>query len=302
MNKSEYFAKPSVGIIILNWNDYDDTSSCLESVQKTNYPNFTVYVVDNGSTDDSLSRLKNEFGWCKFIENETNLGFAGGCNSGITAALSDNCQYVLLLNNDTIVDEDFLQPLVKSAVSRERVAAVSGIIYHPGKSDVWFAGGELYPSLAKVNRITKIQSDSEYSTGWIISALMLIDSEFISEYGLLNDDYFFGSEDQELAHYANENNWSLIVNPNSEIVHKTHSTSGDLNGFQFYHNTYNTIYFGNNHLVGLDRFIFYIYFISHRFLFLMYSVSIWRWDLIRAMFRALMDYYTGTQRSATELL
>jgi len=300
--KDEPACNRQVGIVILNWNEYNDTATCLRSLSDINYSSYSVYVVDNGSTDDSFTKLKQEFSWCNFIQKKDNTGFASGCNSGILEARSDGCDYVLLLNNDTIVNDNFLSPLVETAESNDTVAAVGGIIYYPGKEQIWFSGGKIYPRAAKIKRDTKLRRSTEYQTDWIISAMMLINVDFLDEYGSLNEDYFFGSEDQELCYYAHKNNWNLYINPKSEVVHKPHSASGSTNGFQFYHNTYNRLYFASNCLKPTDQILFYIYFFFNRVAFLIYFSLTARIGMLKCLLYAVIDYHRGEYRKATEYI
>src|SRR5205823_1889527 len=108
---------PRVGIIILNWNSYQVTSECLLSLRKLNYPNTEIVLVDNGSSDDSADRLQNEFPEIRVLRNPENLGFPGGNNVGIRYVLDRGADYLLLLNNDTVVQPDFLRELVQVAES-----------------------------------------------------------------------------------------------------------------------------------------------------------------------------------------
>src|SRR3990170_2313546 len=106
---------PRVFIIILNWNGYADTAECVRSLYRITYPSFVIVVVDNGSIDGSVARLKDEFRDVVCMENKENLGFAGGNNEGIRYALEHGADYVLLLNNDTVVEAGFLDVLVRAA-------------------------------------------------------------------------------------------------------------------------------------------------------------------------------------------
>ncbi len=90
----------SVLIIVLNWNGWRDTVKCLTSLERLTYRNFRVFVVDNDSTDDSVSQIRHAFPNVAIIEAEKNLGFAAGCNLGIRQALQEDAEYVWLLNND----------------------------------------------------------------------------------------------------------------------------------------------------------------------------------------------------------
>ena len=114
---------PKVFIIILNYNGQDVIKKCLASVFKNEYADFEVVVVDNNSTDGSLEAAKNNFSKAHFIKNEANLGFSAGNNVGIRFALERMAKYVLLLNNDTEVEKDFLEKLVAVAEEKLRVSA-----------------------------------------------------------------------------------------------------------------------------------------------------------------------------------
>jgi len=95
--------QPKIFVIILNWNNWPDVLECLESLKDNDYPNYQVVIVDNGS--DQKPQTPNSD--IKIIYNKENLGFSGGNNVGIKYALENNADYVLLLNDDTIVSKDF---------------------------------------------------------------------------------------------------------------------------------------------------------------------------------------------------
>src|SRR3990172_1565611 len=117
--------QPKVSIVILNWNGLDDTLECLEALRSCTYPNCETIVVDNGSAGDQVRRLRQKVAsGVHIIENPENYGFAGGCNVGIRFALSRGADYVLLLNNDTIVDPAFLGSLVAAAEELPDAAAL----------------------------------------------------------------------------------------------------------------------------------------------------------------------------------
>ena len=153
---------PSVAIIILNWNNWQDTVQCLESLSQIDYPNYQIVVVDNGSTDDSVLQLKQIFNGISLFETERNLGFSGGVNFGIEQAKTSDL--ILLLNNDTLVEKDFLTGLVRKITSNDTIGLVGGKIYyyeaaecdafirqladvqsikglHSNRNKIWSAGG-----------------------------------------------------------------------------------------------------------------------------------------------------------------
>jgi GT2 family glycosyltransferase len=117
--------QPKVSIIILTWNSYDVTRDCLLSLRKIDYPAFEVVLVDNGSVDGSGQKLAQNFPEVRVILNDKNLGFTGGANVGMRDVLARGTNYLLLLNNDTIVAPNFVTELVRVAERDERIGMVS---------------------------------------------------------------------------------------------------------------------------------------------------------------------------------
>src|SRR2546428_11866607 len=108
--------RPRVAIVIVNWNEWRHTMECLESLRSVTYPDFKIFVVDTGSGRDDVLLLRNWQSGGTLIENDTNLGFSGGNNVGIRRALaSPDAAYVLILNNDTIVEPAFLSEMIATA-------------------------------------------------------------------------------------------------------------------------------------------------------------------------------------------
>src|SRR5262249_20107125 len=107
-------AKPSLWIVILNWNGLQDTLTCLESLSKADLSCVEPHtlVVDNASRDDPRADIECRFPSVETVRMSHNLGFAGGCNYGLTRSVHADAEYTLLLNNDTVVDPGFLAPLV----------------------------------------------------------------------------------------------------------------------------------------------------------------------------------------------
>jgi len=139
-----------VSIVLLNWNGWEETVECLNSLSKINYPNFNVLIVDNGSNDDSVVQIKNylsinngKFQKVNLIENKKNYGFAEGNNIGIKLVIQSSPDYVLLLNNDTTVDKNFLYELVKVAEENHSVGSVQSLLLKPGGTIIDSMGQEL---------------------------------------------------------------------------------------------------------------------------------------------------------------
>ncbi len=143
-----------IGVVILNWNGWDMTLSTIKSLRQTNNldANWPICVVDNGSTDDSVPHLRLEQG-IDLIELSENHGFAAGNNVGIRRALAAGCTIILLLNNDVILDPDFLEPSLKRLAQNPKALVVSPKIHFAEPPErIWYAGGNFrYPRLIGEN-------------------------------------------------------------------------------------------------------------------------------------------------------
>jgi hypothetical protein len=247
---------PEVTIIILNWNGWHDTVECLESLIKISYSNYKVKLIDNGSTDDSVKRIKD---WTtgktaleKKIEIITlteNLGFAAGNNQAIAKALEQRADYILLLNNDTVVESDFLGPLVETAVKEEAGVASPKIMFDADPSKIWFAGGDYMPILKKPFHRFYGQKDSGQVGGtvavkWVSGCCMLIKREVIDRIGMLDPDYFNNYEDVDFCVRAGREGYKIIIVPKSKIYHKfAASLGGKFSPLYTYYRTRNNLLF-----------------------------------------------------------
>lgn len=251
-----------VVIVVLNWNNYKDTKECLESIQKVEYPSFEVLVVDNGSTDGSGDRINDEFEWCDVIFTDENLGYSAGMNVGIEAALDSDADYVLLLNNDTIVEPDFLAPLVETAEAHERVAIVSCITRFFENGEIQSAGRYFRPFRVRAPHYREPQAESPYEVDCVSGAVTLLDIEFVRREGGLEEAYFIGPDDVELGLRAQRLGWRVMVTPESEIYHKHAATASSGTPFRYYHSTRGRLHLASEYLSVSTKVIFYAFFIA----------------------------------------
>jgi len=217
---------PKVSIIILNWNNYKDTQECFESLEKITYPNYEVVFVDNCSTDGSDEKLRKEFSQHIFIQTGANLGFSGGCNAGIKYALKNGDDYIMLLNNDTIVKKDFLEPLVEAFESNVGLGIVGGKAYYYDKPNrIHMAGARMDWLRATYkrygdNQIDRGQFDTPREVGFASAYFMLVKKEVFADIGPLSEDYFGGVEECEFVVRAKGEGYKIYYVPDSVIWHK----------------------------------------------------------------------------------
>ena len=217
---------PRVYIIVLNYNKYDYTKRCLESLHASDYPNHHIVLIDNGSSDGSSQRLQNEFPDITYIFNEKNVGFARGVNVGIRHALLDpDCAYVLLFNNDAIMLPTYLRRAIETAESDPQIGIVGGKTYQDQTSNVIsYAGGEIHTWTASTVAYGIGQEDTgEYDkvcqTTYIPGAMMVIKRRVLETVGLLPEVYFFGTEDIDYCIAARQGGFKLYYIPTLAAYH-----------------------------------------------------------------------------------
>jgi len=212
-----------VEIIILTWNGKEDTIECLNSLLKVNYDNFDITVVDNASNDDSAERIAAEFPSVKLLKNNENLMYAGGNNVGIKEALRGEAEYILLLNNDTILHEDFLKYLLESFKSDDKIGIVAPKInYYNNRKLIWYAGGfvNLFTGNIFHRGLRKwddgkydLSNEVDYATG----CCMLIKRKLFEKIGLLDEEYYIYSEDVDFSFKAHAAGYKVVFEPRSLI-------------------------------------------------------------------------------------
>jgi GT2 family glycosyltransferase len=224
---------PLVYIVILTWNRRDDTLECVRSVLELQYPHYRVLVVDNASTDGTLADIRSLFTVVETIKNPNNLGFATGNNVGIRYALDQGADYILLLNNDTVVHTQMLKELVAIAETRKDAGIIIPKIYYFGQNRrVWSAGAKWRSFPPRVTIIGLGQEDGpafnrieevDYATG----CAMLIRRRVFEEIGLLDTDFFMYQEDYDFSFRVRRGRFKIVYVPTAIMWHKVSMSTGE---------------------------------------------------------------------------
>jgi hypothetical protein len=237
---------PSVWVVIVLYESYDDTRDCLVSLAAATWPDLKVVVVDNGSGDGSGERLRLEFPDIMHMRSDENLGFAGGCNIGIKAALDAGAVYICLLNNDTIVDPGFIEPLVSRAEQQDEAGIFSGKIYYAQPDDIiWFAGGEIDRNRGFTSHRGQDQRDSGVlnapgAVDYITGCLFFVRAELFERIGLLDERFFMYCEEVDFCLRAARDGSSCYYEPESVIRHRiSRSMGGAYRPLFYYYQTRN---------------------------------------------------------------
>jgi GT2 family glycosyltransferase len=296
---------PKVFIIILNWNGWEDTIECLESLYHISYPNYDVVIVDNDSKDDSLARIRayargevavesaslpNNYrieplhvtnytrreaediqvstlskklaresrnqasnGSLVIIQNEQNFGYSEGNNIGMRYALKASADYVLLLNNDTVVDQYFLTELVRAADTDASIGVIGPKIYWydvpnviqstGARMDFWTGTPISLNRGKRDDEIEYFTVDKLLPADYMPGACVLIKRKVTEEVGMLDPTYFLYFEDQDWCARISRAGYRIVCDLNSKIWHKkTASTSKAKRFSQYYPERSRVIY------------------------------------------------------------
>ena len=214
-----------VGIVVLNWKKVDDTLACLESLRQLEYPAFEVVVVDNGSADGSPALIRERFEGISLIENSRNLGFAAGNNVGIRHLLRRGVDYVLLLNNDTIVTSELLRVLVDYAEADPEIGILGPkIYYHREANIIWSAGGTLGPTgepgHLRVGETDDGSPESVRDVDYVTGCAILIKRRVVERIGLLDERFFIYFEEAEWCARARRAGFRVVYVPEARMWHK----------------------------------------------------------------------------------
>lgn len=255
-----------IGIILVNYNGVTDTIDCIESLNKMSYKNFQTIVVDNKSSDCSLKVLlekKNELRFELIALNE-NKGFSAGNNAGICKAIQIGAEYVLLLNNDTIVDQYFLEKLMREEVVSSGLCVTTGTIFYANnKNKIWYAAGQFHPYLAKVSQIGLNYNKGKIpqnpiKVSFASGCCMCIPISVIEKVGLLDESYFLYEEDVDYCYRLMRKSINIYYVPDAVLYHKISSSTtktDKMSAVTQYYMVRNKYNFINRYYKGLRRII-----------------------------------------------
>jgi GT2 family glycosyltransferase len=258
---------PKVYIIILNFNSYKDTMECIRSLEAISYSNYEIVIVDNNSKDDSVKEISENCPKYKLLLSKENLGYANGNNIGIKYALEQDADYVCILNNDVIVEQNFLDPIIEIFNIDNTIGMVGPCICEYSDRNTVQAMGaniNLFRGLAMgqhegkdYNKIDKNFIDVDYLGG----ACFIVKSEVFRTIGLIPENYFLFYEETEFCLSARKSGYKLLCISISKVYHKRSSTISKYSGLSYYFLNRNRIIFMRRNANLLQKIIFTPYII-----------------------------------------
>ncbi len=235
MNEVDSLQFSLVVVVVINWNNPEDTLLCLESLKKLDYPNYHVFVLDNGSDDNSfaiLSEAAKDLSGFTVIETGDNLGFSGGVNFGIVEAQKMQAAYIWLLNNDAEVAPDCLSKLIQSMDANPDVAIGGSKIFLADRKDiVWHAGATFAKHTGQPHHLgLGVHNDNpDYSNDkfvdYVTGSSLIIRQDAIEKIGVMDDRFYLYYEEADLCYRARKNGFKVLYIAESKLWHKVAGSS-----------------------------------------------------------------------------
>lgn len=240
-----------VCVVILNYKVCELTLRCIKSVQKSDYTNIQLIVVDNNSGDNLEEEIK-KLSDIEFIQTGKNLGYSGGNNVGIKKALDMGADYVFILNPDATVDKDTIDILLTRA-EQYQAGVVGPKIYFEGTKKIWFAGGvfdqaNVLGSHRGVNEEDHGQFNQDLEVDFVSGAALFVNSKVFKKIGLFDERYFLYYEDSDFCYRAKRSGFKVMYIYQAEVSHKNAQSTGLGSPLQDYYITRNRMLFASKFL------------------------------------------------------
>lgn len=222
---------PPVTLITVAWNQLDKTLACLESIAQLTYPSVRTILVDNGSEPPLAEAVTARFPTVELLRLPRNLGFAGGYNAGIAAALAGDMEALFLLNNDTIVAPDALNHLMATVSETTDIGLAAAKVYYArDPRRIWTVGNNLDVFLDVTDGGEKELDTGQWSSPRDIEfapfCAVLLRRAAVEQTGLLDEQFFLYYEDLDYCRRLRSGGWRLRFSPNAHVWHDVSLSSG----------------------------------------------------------------------------
>jgi hypothetical protein len=239
-------SQPTVFVIVLNWNLAQETIDAVESVLLGGYAEQRVVVVDNGSEDGSTTKLAQHFGSrVALLALPKNIGFAAGMNAGIRYALTQDADWILLLNNDTIVAPDMVEVLMDVVLRGSDAAVLApAIFYYDRPTELWRLGDRNLRWLPVSRTLpAKALAEEKVSVDYVTGCAMLVRRDVFEQVGLLDENLFMYYEDADFCRRVGDAGYRLLAVPAARMWHKVGQSASKVQALTRYRATRNKVAF-----------------------------------------------------------
>ena len=288
-----------VAIIIINWRKYNLTKNCIQSVFNSSYENFKIILVDNEYQKNGFSDLEKNDKIC-IIKNKTNQGFARANNQGINYSLKNGFDYVLLLNNDTLIKNDLLDLLIEQSNTLNQKIIQPLILNYDG-SKIWNAGGTINNCFGTFRTIKKGRSFKNFKsnrnlTEWFTGCCVLIKSDVFKDIGYFDERFFAYYEDIDFSIRLKNKGYKVALMTDSYIQHYESASSksineseGNLSPYVHYLNIRNHILLLKKHSKSFNSIGILLYQLIKILSYLIYFLIRFRFNKFKMVSKGLID-------------
>jgi len=225
-------------IVTVNWNQPVLTNKCIKSFIRDGVPERHIIIVDNGSTDNSVSFLQKEFPESQFILSECNLGFAGGFNLGLKQALLDKPDYIFMVNNDTEIDIGMMERLLSGSIKIDADISSPAVFYAQEPKGLWSAGGYFKKFLCApidAHRRTKALPQEPVKRDFLTGCALLIKNKVFDTIGFFDEQFFLYYEDLDFIMRAHNAGFDLWLIPDAKLYHFVSASSNNSHSENVYY-------------------------------------------------------------------
>ena len=288
-----------IAVIIINWKKYDLTLNCIDSVLKSSYKNFKIIIIDNESKNTFPDEI-NKSEKIKIIKNENNEGFSKANNQGIEYSIKNGFDYVLLLNNDTLIKNDLIYSLIQQSSTLNQKIIQPLILNYDG-TKIWNAGGKInnffgtFETLKKGKSFKNFKSDKNL-TEWFTGCCVLIKSEIFNHVGYFDERFFAYYEDVDYSIRLKKMGYSIALMTNSYLQHYESASSksmnkieGNLSPYVHYLNIRNHILLLKKHSKSFNLIGVLLYQLIKILAYLIYFLTRFRFNKFKMVSKGLID-------------
>ena len=278
--------KIDTAIIIVNYNGEKYITDCVESLQLQTCKCFDIVIVDNASSDNSVSIIKEKYSKCVLLSMEENTGFSGGNNEGLRYAIENNYKYVMLLNEDTIVDEN-LVGVLHNLVNANTV--VAPLMYmDKRRTKPWYDSGKIDYESGMTTNVIEGGVKYPYETTFITGCCFFCETALFQRIGMFDEDYYLYCEDTDLCIRFKKNGINMLVTDKTSLWHREQGKP----------KPYKEYYKVRNHLMLISKYADMFTMTPEKLTAYYIDYIDTNYDsidsvLVRSMLQGIADYYKG---------
>lgn len=294
---------PNLAIIIVSYNQVDDTIECIESLLQADANLSQIILVDNASIDQSVSSIREKFGGSlTIIALDKNKGYPYGLNQGIPVGLDKGADWFLLMNNDVIVEEDFLRAMHMATIDKPEADLIGPtILYYDHPETIWYIGYKIFPGTligyrSFRGRKFRAKIPKYLSIDVMHGCTMMVHRKVFQQIGLFDASNIIYGDDADFSLRAREAGFKMVAATHAKIWHKISLTMGKEKPNRRYLRVRNTIAFYRNNSNGLKSIIMFIFTLLKSIVTIFKDLLSNKSHLIKPLFHAFLDGWKITKK------